>query len=261
MDYTPTDTDVALAEMLTENTGTHMLDSGGAYGRNWERNAGGTAEGFYNAPDVIVSEYDGKFEGVTLDLFHWLRERVDIDQDGTDDFNLFAETEAQASEGWMQVCEAYVDHLRDKGHEVAGFWGEGDPDWVNTYNGEDALSQVIQYMTLEIDDEPKALIQIHGGCDVRGGYTAPRMFDTDQDQALYDNACLVAVTHHPDQEGGGLIELERIEPIWWDSDNGGYSWSVDGNWATDDTDGPEWKMVEGQVIYEPWGTTVGFMAR
>lgn len=25
-------------EMLTENTGRHMLDSGGAYGRNWERN-------------------------------------------------------------------------------------------------------------------------------------------------------------------------------------------------------------------------------
>ena len=24
--------------MLTENTGKHMLDSGGAYGRHWERN-------------------------------------------------------------------------------------------------------------------------------------------------------------------------------------------------------------------------------
>ena len=25
-------------EMLQENTGRHMLDSGGAYGRHWERN-------------------------------------------------------------------------------------------------------------------------------------------------------------------------------------------------------------------------------
>lgn len=33
-----TSTERVLIAMLTENTGRHMLDSGGAYGRNWERN-------------------------------------------------------------------------------------------------------------------------------------------------------------------------------------------------------------------------------
>lgn len=258
MDYTPTDTDIALAEMLTENTGTHMLDSGGASGRAWQMNAGQTAESFYNAPDVIISEYDGKFEGITLDVFHWLRERVDIDQETTDDFMAFSET--MPREEWGEVCEAYIGHLRDQGHEVVGYWGEGDPGWINTYNGEDALSQVLLYMGMEIDDEEKTFLRIHGGADVRGGYTAPRVFDTGDDRPLWDNAAICAVTHHPDPNGGGLIEVERVDPLWWDSDNGGYSWSMDGVWNGED-DSPSWKMVEGQVIYEPWGTTVGFMAR
>jgi hypothetical protein len=35
-----TETQTVLLEMFQENTGAHMLDSGGAYGRNWERNQG-----------------------------------------------------------------------------------------------------------------------------------------------------------------------------------------------------------------------------
>ena len=31
-------TERKLAEMLKENTGIHMLDSGGAYGRHWQLN-------------------------------------------------------------------------------------------------------------------------------------------------------------------------------------------------------------------------------
>lgn len=32
-----TDTQKSLIEQLTENTGRHLLDSGSAYGRNWEQ--------------------------------------------------------------------------------------------------------------------------------------------------------------------------------------------------------------------------------
>ncbi|MEM3215909.1 MAG: hypothetical protein QXS81_01030 [Candidatus Micrarchaeaceae archaeon] len=35
-DYTPIERQIA--EMLIENTGVHMLDSGGAYGRHWQEN-------------------------------------------------------------------------------------------------------------------------------------------------------------------------------------------------------------------------------
>jgi len=49
----------------------------------------------------------------------------------------------------------------------------------NTYNGDSDLSQTLQGSTLTINDEYYYLIQIHGGCDVRGGYTDAKLFACD----------------------------------------------------------------------------------
>jgi hypothetical protein len=46
----------------------------------------------------------------------------------------------------------------------------------NTYNGDSDLSQILQGGNLKIDDEPYLVIQIHNGCDARGGYTDARLF-------------------------------------------------------------------------------------
>ena len=86
------------------------------------------------------------------------------------------------------------------------------PFITNTYNGEDLLSQVLQYhyatitegpdceqaetetiqslLASEIDGRAFVLLAIHGGCDVRGGYTRPRFFwITDDDGiSIFDNA-------------------------------------------------------------------------
>ena len=40
--------------MITENTGRHMLDSGGAYGRHWERNQKLSLDDFESLPAVDV---------------------------------------------------------------------------------------------------------------------------------------------------------------------------------------------------------------
>ena len=42
-------------KMLTQNTGAHFLDSGGAYGRNWERNQVKTIEDFENEHEEIYT--------------------------------------------------------------------------------------------------------------------------------------------------------------------------------------------------------------
>jgi len=60
---------------------------------------------------------------------------------------------------------------------------------VNTYNGESMLSQVLQYTSLYHPDEGYyILLQIHGGCDVRGGYTDAKLFrlDSEIEQAFGD---------------------------------------------------------------------------
>lgn len=50
----------------------------------------------------------------------------------------------------------------------------------NTYNQENDLDQVFQFDLVECWGERYAIIQIHTGCDVRGGYTSPvvtRLYD------------------------------------------------------------------------------------
>ena len=44
-----------IISMLKENTGAHFLDSGGAYGRNWERNQ---ARDFESEPACRVDVFD-----------------------------------------------------------------------------------------------------------------------------------------------------------------------------------------------------------
>lgn len=48
-----------ILSQLQENTGRHMLDSGGAYGRSWERNQGKTWDDFTKNPDKIVATCSG----------------------------------------------------------------------------------------------------------------------------------------------------------------------------------------------------------
>ena len=52
-------TDEVIVAMLTENTGRHFLDSGGAYGRNWERNSGKTVADFKSKPSATLEIWRG----------------------------------------------------------------------------------------------------------------------------------------------------------------------------------------------------------
>jgi hypothetical protein len=88
-----------------------------------------------------------------------------------------------------------------------------EPRSWNTYNGEDALAQVLQGVTYADEDAVYVLLQIHGGCDVRGGYTRPRVFRVDVDMPSffpYDNAEYTVHCTGPECEA------------YWDVRGGGY---------------------------------------
>jgi hypothetical protein len=165
MTTTALDTRSVLAEMLTENTGAHILDSGGAYGRNWERNNGKTLADFENEPTAWADDY-----GVVLSVFHFLANRVEFlpsIQAELDDL-----ARCMPDEGWLAIAETLAERYDPK------------PRTWNTYNGEDSLSQTLQGVSFTRNDgETVSLIQIHGGCDVRGGYTKPRAFRVTVDMA------------------------------------------------------------------------------
>ena len=210
MEATITDTQRVLADMLTENTGSHMLDSGGAYGRHWERNQGQTVEGMLDAPSAYFQgTSDGECWGFTVDVFHFLDARVEYNAELTEDFQAFAELPENKSEGWLALMEE---------------WAEGRSDeWrtFNSYNDETLLSQTIQGTVFPVADDWFVLLQIHGGCDVRGGYTAPRVFRIVHDDMgdgfdLYwgwNSALVYAGENRWYYDMGGWIDLADGVPI------------------------------------------------
>lgn len=190
----PTTEDV-LREMLTENTGRHILDSGGAYGRAWERNQGkdfdaqpeAEAEWRIYPPANAMYDTRGKEDElelmVTLDLFHFLSERLTYEPYIDAQFHMFADPRTDA--GWLELMEEWAssDERGGGGHAFS------TPVTENSYNHECLLSQTIQFTIfgIEDDDDTYVLLQIHGGCDVRGGYTEPRVFSM-YDYELMDYA-------------------------------------------------------------------------
>ena len=183
-----------LHEMLTENTGTALCDSGGypkydsagryagssqGYGRNWERHAGLTLEDFEDMPDALLSFKYGI--EVTLNLFHWLAERLEYNADMDAKFQRFSK---DSDDSYLCDMEGFTGWLHTKRRDPMEVSEECT---VNTYNGEDLLSQTIQYRYFVAEWQAYVLLQIPGGADVRGGYTRPRAFECD-DYGLLDNA-------------------------------------------------------------------------
>jgi len=155
-------------EMLTENTGVHMCDSGMGSNRHWQKNQGKTFEDFENEPEESIT-FDPKFKELyrRVSVYHYLSE---LTQDEIcRDFNAMNTSSDWEGEyyGTSKKAADFIDSLED--FEFVNDW--------NTYNGDSDLSQVVQGTTFKTsEDEYYFLIQIHGGADVRGGYTDAKLF-------------------------------------------------------------------------------------
>jgi hypothetical protein len=163
-----------IAQMLRENTGRALCDSGDYYGRNWQKNRAKMLADFEADPEIKweVSDYtpkDGEkvFEIIyTVSLFHYLKSFLELDEQ-CDAYN------AVPCENWDSDIAYGVS---TEGQEWLEMRGATVGTAVNVYNHENNLSQVIQYSEVEIDGDYYVLLQIHGGCDVRGGYTNAKLF-------------------------------------------------------------------------------------
>ena len=56
---------------------------------------------------------------------------------------------------------------------------------MNSYNYENALSQVFQYIWFEYDYDEYIAISIHNGCDIRGGYTDIHIFKVEWSEEMW----------------------------------------------------------------------------
>lgn len=198
-----TRTEQVIYEMLTEHTGRHMLDSGGESGRSWQRNQSKSLEDFKNEPRTT---FDAKYYDASASLFHHLNDSLTYSEEWTAAFNEYAATR---EEGWLELMESFPTYM---GLE-RGFT-------ENSYNRESILSQVIQYSTFSAGGQTLVLLQVHGGADVRGGYTAPRVFEMDDPYSLImESASIYCTGDAVDSDGPHRFDWSGGE---W-THEGGYS--------------------------------------
>jgi hypothetical protein len=170
--------------MLIENTGIHFLDSGMANGRHWQQNQVKTLEDFKNE-DYVQYEKD---HGITLSLFHHLVQALRYNHEMTEDYIKHLKENYQ--DNWPEFdnrhgLESYFEN--DTWIKV-NKWSRCTPgklNFENTYNCDSVLSQnILMAWVADIYDNDFISISIHGGADVRGGYTGFKFFDMDQDQVF-----------------------------------------------------------------------------
>ena len=234
----PTATQQALLDMWTENTGTHFLDSGGAYGRNWQRNQGLTVADMLARPPVTLDCRYG-YPDITVSAFHWLDDMLEYDPYMQRVYERY-DALFTPDEPWLASMERFAERANDES------WSGEPINVVNTYNGDSWLDSVLQYVTFtDKHGTPYVMIQYHGGSDVRGGYTKPRVFrinDTEGHYALYTEGrvTLSCSEHYGQPLGDGLFGPVDDVCHGWDSDTSGIEWiNYDGSF-----DNLEFRVME-----------------
>jgi hypothetical protein len=168
---THTQTEAVILEMLTENTGRSFLDSGDAYGRKWEKNQALGIDGLTQIPAVT---WNGG--SPTIQVFGYLKSLLTYAADFDQFFQKF--DEERPNESWGANLEEWLDALGVKPEAESDFYSGRCS--LNTYNFEYCLlSQTLQFTVFDIGGQDFVALQIHGGCDIRGGYTKPRIFRLD----------------------------------------------------------------------------------
>ena len=157
-------------ELARVNTGAHFLDSGGAYGRHWEKPPIPEEQ-----PTYYARRWGSDYSDVDLFVNQaaLLSESFDIDERATHHYRLWARiADPHDEHGWLQLAERYCERMVEK-----GLWeGDNAPGaYIHyTYNDPDYndLDQDFQVIAPSPYSE-WALVQSHNGCDARGGLTAP----------------------------------------------------------------------------------------
>jgi hypothetical protein len=191
-----TDATEVIKSQLVEDTGAHLLDSGGAYGRHHEENR--------DNPPWEQPEWNVYDSFVSRNVYHYMNDRLDRDRSCVAleaALYAFGHTDDEKREPWLRTTGRFAESVLDGElhrpalqtlglsdkviEDVLGIQRDHQPVrgavpmTVNTYNGEfGELSQVLQGVNFGGPYAEYVALQVHGGADVRGGYTAPRVYKT-----------------------------------------------------------------------------------
>jgi len=142
--------------------------------------------------------------------------------------------------------ERFAEAVDESRFGIEAGWNADPHMTVNTYNHESWLDSVLQYVVFSWEGDDYVLLQYHGGCDVRGGYTAPRAFrllDDRYDLYTEGNVTLVCSENHGQSLGEGLFGEAFAPSHMFDSNSSGVEWS--------DYEGSTWYSSNDFVVVEP----------
>ena len=204
-------------QMLTTNTGRHLLDSGDAYGRNWEHNQG---RDFASEPKItsearVYGCEDGKpgtlYLTGTVSLYHWMMHNLEFDATLQTELDYMIEHEWPNDSG-LEVAIKFAEQMQELLNPDA--YGFFEPREVNTYNMECDLSQTIQFVAANLDpcgyrgEESHLILQVHNGCDVRCGYTMPVVFRIRTESYEYESTMLAREY---------IVSTDDVFMVWGDN--------------------------------------------
>lgn len=215
-------TEKIIYKMLTESTGEHMLDSGGAYGRHWQRNQKKSFKDFKNEPVYsfeLESYKDNKkidFVNCTKSLFHHLNESLEYSERETKNLNdWIKENPYHWADNREGRCASSLSDIEEYFERF-----EGTPNCCYTYNDENILSQDFQFVhSGNIYDSDLIALSIHNGCDARGGFTDYKMFRCDWDALLNYNRFSISAFLEPSDTPlfNGIEQLPNGDThLYWD---------------------------------------------
>ncbi len=169
-----------IADMLTESSDVSILDSGNYYGRSWERNR--KIPDFRKLPEVTVSVMETQWYPI-VNIFHLLTKtltRTPVSNKIERDFLKLANTDSFKNEAWETVWDSFTENLIKDGFVCSKL--------DNTYNHSNLLSEDfiggLFHKQFTDHDIYFIFLRIHTGCDIRGGYSSPKIFEIGDEDAL-----------------------------------------------------------------------------
>lgn len=185
-----------VAGMMKQNTGAHLLDSGGYGGRRWQMlaNVDLTA-----TPRAWVDE-----DGYNKSMFWHLVDAIDSVADI--DASYLQYDAEHTDDSWYETFEAFC---KEKGIEVL--------DSMLSINHDTTIDGIFQAWHIEdADGWSYTVISTHNGADYRGGYSQPRIFN-----AMWED--VICGTN----DGALYCSNKQCDERWYTDD--AYHWYYDGN--------------------------------
>ena len=174
-------TENKIISLLKEPIAKHFLDSGGAYGYRFEKNA---KRNFKKENEVTFDIWKGSEELTSKNIeysvstFHYLSSVLELDE-FCNRINKRIKTHNAKMMNRYDYDKTvhWTDELKD--FLEVSMYGDFITDVTesyNTYNFECSLDQTLQFFQFTYDGDRYIGLQVHGGCDVRGGYTTVQVF-------------------------------------------------------------------------------------